>query len=87
MKRRNHRLWRNVFAKWANEKKQKKNLEEYDNETFDKNCCSFIPTMRSLRYEALGKFREHSRSESCSQLRMFRALQTSHVLHISMNAR
>ena len=48
-----------------------------------------VPTsaMRSLRYEALGKFREHSRSESCSQLRMFRALQTSRVLHISMNTR
>ena len=31
--------------------------------------------VRSLRYEALGK------------LRIFRALQTSRVLHISMNAR
>ena len=42
-----------------------------------------VPTsaMRSLRYEALGKFREHSRSESCSRLRIFRALQTSRVLH------
>ena len=35
--------------------------------------------VRSSRYEALGKFGEHSRSES--------ALQTSRVLHISMNAR
>ena len=33
----------------------------------------------SLRYEALDKFGEHSRS--------FRALQTSRVLHILMNAR
>ena len=47
MKRRKHRLWRNVFAKWANKKKQKKNLEEYDNETFDKNCCSFIPSYKN----------------------------------------
>ena len=48
--------------------------------------------MRSSRYEARGKFREHSRSQSCSRLRLeqllriFRALQTSRVLHISMNA-
>ena len=32
---------------WANEKKEKKNLEEYDNETFDKNCCSFIPSYKN----------------------------------------
>ena len=47
--------------------------------------------VRSSRYEALGKFGEHSRSQSCSQLRLeqllhiFRALQTSRVLHISKN--
>ena len=35
--------------------------------------------VRSSRYEALGKFREH--------LRIFCVLQTSHVLYISMNAR
>ena len=41
--------------------------------------------VRSSRYEALGKFGEHS---SCSRLRLeqllriFRALQTSRVLHI-----
>ena len=44
-------------------------------------------------YEARGKFGEHSRSWSCSRrsqeqlLRIFRALQTSRLLHISMNAR
>ena len=49
--------------------------------------------VRSSRHEALGKFGEHSSSWSCSQLcleqllRIFRALQTSRVLHISMNAR
>ena len=47
----------------------------------------------SSRYEALGKFGEHSRSQSCSKrsreqlLRIFRALQASRVLHISMKAR
>ena len=34
-----------------------------------------MSAVRSLRYEALGK------------LRIFHALQTSHVLHVSMNAR
>ena len=49
--------------------------------------------VHSLRYEALGKFGEHSRSWSCSWLRLkqllriFCALQTSRVLHISMNTR
>ena len=37
-----------------------------------------MSAVRSSRYEALGKFGEH--------LRIFCALQTSHVLHISMNA-
>ena len=45
--------------------------------------------VRSSRYEALRKFGEHSRSQSCSRLRLerllriFRALQTFRVLHIS----
>ena len=45
--------------------------------------------MRSSSYEALGKFGEHSRSQSCSWLRVeqllriFRALQTSRVLHMN----
>ena len=48
--------------------------------------------VRSSRYEALGKFGEHSRSQSCSRLcleqllHIFHALQTSRMLHISMNA-
>ena len=48
--------------------------------------------VRSSRYEALGKFGEHSRSQSCSWLHLeqllsiFCALQTSCVLHISMDA-
>ena len=52
-----------------------------------------MSAVRSLRYEALGKFGEHSKSESSSRLclkqllHIFRALQTSCVLHISMNAR
>ena len=37
----------------------------------------------SLRYEALGKFGEHDKKQL---LGIFRALQTSHVLHILMNA-
>ena len=50
-------------------------------------------SMRSSRYEALGRFGEHSTSWSCSRLRLeqllciFRALETSRVLHILMNAR
>ena len=53
----------------------------------------YTSAVRSSRYEALGKFGEHSRSYSCSRLRLeqllriFRALKTSRVLHISMNAR
>ena len=39
-----------------------------------------VSAVRLLRYEALGKFGEHSRSIFC-------ALQTSRMLHISMNAR
>lgn len=42
-------LWRNVFAMWANEKKQKKNLEEYDNETFDKNCWVLYRVIKTKR--------------------------------------
>ena len=44
MKRRKHRTLEERFRKVGEWKKQKKNLEEYDNETFDKNCCSFIPS-------------------------------------------
>ena len=43
----------------------------------------------SLRYEALGKFREHSRvalSYALSNSSFLSALQTSQVLHILMNA-
>ena len=47
---------------------------------------------RSSRYEARGKFGEHERCARIARgyallLRIFRALQTSCVLHISMNAR
>ena len=28
--------WKSVFVKWANERKQKQNLEEYEIEAFDK---------------------------------------------------
>ena len=53
----------------------------------------FLRFENVIRYEALGKFGEHSRSLSCSWLcleqllRIFCALQTSCMLHISMNAR
>ena len=48
--------------------------------------------VRSSRYEARGKFGEHERCARIARgyallLRIFRALQTSCVLHISMNAR
>ena len=49
-----------------------------------------MSAVHSSRYEALGKFREHSRSQSCSRrsqkqlLPIFRALQTSHVLNECM---
>ena len=51
-----------------------------------------VSAVCSLRYEALGKFGEHSRSQSCPRLHLeqllhiFCALQTSCVLHISMDA-
>ena len=46
-----------------------------------------MSAVHSSRYEALGKFREHSRSQSCSRrsqeqlLPIFHALKTSHVLN------
>jgi len=34
--------WKNVFVKWANERKQKPNLEEYEIEALDKALSQFF---------------------------------------------
>ena len=63
------------------------------NKSLGKKIEIVIKQLVHTSYEARGKFGEHSRSWSCPRrsreqlLRIFRALQTSRVLHISMNAR
>ena len=38
--------WRNVFKKWANERKQKTNLEGYEYETLNKTLSQFYAEVR-----------------------------------------
>ena len=38
--------WKNVFLKWANERKQETNLEEYGYETLDKTLSKFYAELR-----------------------------------------
>ena len=38
--------WKNVFVKWANERKQKQNLEEYEIEAHDKALSQFYAKLR-----------------------------------------
>lgn len=38
--------WKNVFKKWANERKQKTNLEEYEYEALDKTLSQFYAEVR-----------------------------------------
>jgi len=38
--------WKNVFVKWANERKQKQNLEEYEIEALDKALLQFYARLR-----------------------------------------
>ena len=38
--------WKNVFVKWANERKQETNLEEYGCETLDKTLSKFYAELR-----------------------------------------
>ena len=72
------------------ERKEKEKKEQarpmssrFANHRLENVLKQFVHTsaVPSSRYEARGKFGEHSRGQS-----IFRALQTSHVLHISMNA-
>ena len=71
----------------ANKSLEKKNFHRVEN--FIKQLVH-TSAVRSSRYEALGKFgaRKMRKRRSLEQLvRIFRAPQTSQVLHISMNAR
>jgi len=38
--------WKNFFVKWANERKQKQNLEEYEIEALDKALLQFYARLR-----------------------------------------
>lgn len=38
--------WRNVFKKWASERKQETNLEEYEHEALDKTLSKFYAEVR-----------------------------------------
>ena len=38
--------WKNVFVKWANERKQKQNLEEYEIEALDKALSQFYAELQ-----------------------------------------